>query len=159
MSALGNVVKAHLVNYPTPSNLSLLWSVGFLSGVCFTIQIISGLFLASYYQPSFLGAFDSLHHIMRDVVSGWLIRYLHANGASMFFIILYLHMSKALVVRSYNSMVDTWIYGFVLLILIMGVAFLGYILPLGQMSLAGATVITNLLSSFPLIGSSLVRFV
>lgn len=123
------------------------------------MQIATGIFLASYYQPSFTQAFDCIHHIMRDVVFGWFFRYMHANGASLFFIVLYLHMSKALLLRSYSSVVSAWLYGFILLFLLMGTAFLGYILPMGQMSLAGATVITNLLSSFPFVGSELVRFV
>lgn len=151
-----NIVHG-LMEYPTPSNISYLWNFGSLSGFALGIQIVTGIILAMHYTPHVDYAFLSIEHIMRDVNYGWLIRYLHSNGASMFFIVVYLHMLRGLYYGSYGfprHMV--WIVGVIIYLLMMGAAFLGYVLPWGQMSLWGATVITNILGTLPIIGEQLV---
>nr|YP_009346664.1 cytochrome b [Graphosoma rubrolineatum]API85478.1 cytochrome b [Graphosoma rubrolineatum] len=154
---LFKVINNSLIDLPSPSSISLWWNFGSLLGMCLMIQIISGLFLAMHYTANIELAFSSVVHICRDVNNGWLMRYTHANGASLFFICLYLHIGRGLYYGSYKLYM-TWSVGIVLLLLIMGTAFLGYVLPWGQMSLWGATVITNLLSAVPYLGKTLVMW-
>ena len=153
LSPLSIVLRNHLSYYPAPSSLSYFWNFGSLAGFCLIIQIISGLFLAMHYTADTTLAFDSVEHIMRDVNFGWLLRYTHANGASMFLLVVYLHMARGMFFRSYAAPRESlWYSGVGLLLLLMATAFLGYVLPWGQMSLWGATVITNLASAIPLVG-------
>nr|WCH57925.1 apocytochrome b [Hypnea nidifica] len=153
------LVNDHLIEYPTPINLHYAWNFGFLSGMCLVIQIITGIFLAMHYTPHVDLAFASVEHIMRDVNYGWLLRYIHANGASMFFIVVYIHIFRGLYFGSYTKPRQwVWILGVVILLLMIITAFIGYVLPWGQMSLWGATVITNLVSAIPLIGNSIVTW-
>nr|YP_009654925.1 cytochrome b [Menida violacea]QCI09902.1 cytochrome b [Menida violacea] len=151
------IINSSLIDLPSPSSISLWWNFGSLLGMCLMIQIISGLFLAMHYTANIELAFSSVIHICRDVNNGWLMRYTHANGASLFFICLYMHIGRGLYYGSYKLYM-TWSIGVILLLLIMGTAFLGYVLPWGQMSLWGATVITNLLSAIPYLGSTLVMW-
>nr|WNN67243.1 cytochrome b [Zesticelus profundorum] len=147
-----------LVDLPTPSNISGWWNFGSLLGLCLIIQILTGLFLAMHYTSDIATAFSSIGHICRDVNYGWLIRSLHANGASFFFICIYAHIGRGLYYGSYLYK-ETWTVGVVLLLLVMVTAFVGYVLPWGQMSFWGATVITNLLSAVPYIGNALVQWI
>nr|YP_010277818.1 cytochrome b [Neripteron violaceum]YP_010349222.1 cytochrome b [Neritina violacea]UHY94495.1 cytochrome b [Neripteron violaceum]UNV38202.1 cytochrome b [Neritina violacea] len=147
-----------LIDLPAPMNLSIWWNFGSLLGLCLGIQIVTGLFLAMHYTAHIDLAFASVSHITRDVNYGWLLRALHANGASWFFICLYLHVGRGIYYGSYMYL-HTWNVGVILLFLTMGTAFLGYVLPWGQMSFWGATVITNLLSAVPYIGTDLVQWV
>nr|NP_115848.1 cytochrome b [Iguana iguana]Q956S6.1 RecName: Full=Cytochrome b; AltName: Full=Complex III subunit 3; AltName: Full=Complex III subunit III; AltName: Full=Cytochrome b-c1 complex subunit 3; AltName: Full=Ubiquinol-cytochrome-c reductase complex cytochrome b subunit [Iguana iguana]CAC37095.1 cytochrome b [Iguana iguana] len=146
------------IDLPTPSNISAWWNFGSLLGLCLIVQTLTGLFLAMHYTADISLAFSSVAHICRDVQYGWLIRNLHANGASMFFICLYLHIGRGLYYGSYLFK-ETWNIGVVLLLLVMAAAFVGYVLPWGQMSFWGATVITNLLSAIPYVGATLVEWV
>jgi ubiquinol-cytochrome c reductase cytochrome b subunit len=153
------VVDNHLIDYPTPINITWAWSFGLLASVCLGIQLITGIFLAMHYTPHVDLAFASVEHIMRDVNNGWLIRYLHANGASMFFIIVYSHMFRGLYYGSYmHPRQHLWCSGVIIFLLMMGTAFMGYVLPWGQMSFWGATVITNLVSAIPVAGPSIVEW-
>ena len=153
------VVDNHVIDYPTPINLTWAWSFGILSAVCLGCQLITGIFLAMHYTPHVDFAFASVEHIMRDVNNGWLIRYMHANGASMFFIVVYLHMFRGLYFGSYmHPRQHLWCSGVLIFLIMMGTAFMGYVLPWGQMSFWGATVITNLVSAIPLIGNSIVEW-
>nr|QDI93905.1 cytochrome b [Tuxedo drakei] len=154
---LMKIMNNSLIDLPSPSSISLWWNFGSLLGMCLMIQIITGIFLAMHYTANIELAFASVVHICRDVNNGWLLRNLHANGASMFFICLYLHVGRGLYYSSYK-LVMTWTVGVILLLLIMATAFLGYVLPWGQMSLWGATVITNLLSALPYLGEDLVKW-
>nr|WNH21100.1 cytochrome b [Chaetodon lunulatus] len=147
-----------LIDLPAPSNISVWWNFGSLLGLCLIVQILTGLFLAMHYTADVATAFSSVAHICRDVNYGWLIRNLHANGASMFFICIYLHIGRGLYYGSYLYK-ETWNIGVVLLLLVMMTAFVGYVLPWGQMSFWGATVITNLLSAVPYIGNTLVQWI
>nr|AER36125.1 cytochrome b [Thunnus orientalis] len=147
-----------LVDLPTPSNISAWWNFGSLLGPCLISQILTGLFLAMHYTPDVESAFASVAHICRDVNFGWLIRNLHANGASFFFICIYFHIGRGLYYGSYLYK-ETWNIGVVLLLLVMMTAFVGYVLPWGQMSFWGATVITNLLSAVPYVGTTLVEWI
>nr|YP_002265535.1 cytochrome b [Aluterus scriptus]ABW80713.1 cytochrome b [Aluterus scriptus]BAG72007.1 cytochrome b [Aluterus scriptus] len=147
-----------LVDLPAPSNISAWWNFGSLLGMCLIIQILTGLFLAMHYTSDIATAFSSVAHICRDVNYGWLIRNLHANGASFFFVCIYLHIGRGLYYGSYLYK-ETWNVGVVLLLLVMMTAFVGYVLPWGQMSFWGATVITNLLSAVPYIGNDLVQWI
>nr|AER36147.1 cytochrome b [Thunnus orientalis] len=147
-----------LVDLPTPSNISAWWNFGSLLGLCLISQILTGLFLAMHYTPDVESAFASVAHICRDVNFGWLIRNLHANGASFFFICIYFHIGRGLYYGSYLYK-ETWNIGVVLLLLVMMTAFVGYVLPWGQMSFWGATVITNLLSAVPYVGTTLVEWI
>nr|BAC75504.1 cytochrome b [Branchiostoma belcheri] len=151
------VVNHSLIDLPVPSNISAWWNFGSLLGLCLISQILTGLFLAMHYTADVNLAFSSVAHICRDVNYGWLLRNLHANGASFMFICLYLHIGRGLYYGSYFYM-ETWNIGVVLLLLTMGTAFLGYVLPWGQMSFWGATVITNLASAIPYLGSELVQW-
>jgi len=156
---LMSFVHNHLVAYPTPINLNYLWGFGSLAGICWTIQVITGILLAMHYTPHVSLAFYSVEHIMRDVNYGWLIRYIHANGASMFFLVVYVHMFRGLYYTSYvRPRHYLWISGVLLLILMMATAFMGYVLPWGQMSFWAATVITNLFSAIPVVGVSIVEW-
>jgi ubiquinol-cytochrome c reductase cytochrome b/c1 subunit len=143
--------------FPTPKNFNYFWNFGALAMVNLLIMIVTGIVLAMHYQPNTELAFASVQHIMRDVNFGWLIRYVHQNGASMFFIVTYVHMFRGLYYGSYKSPRELlWIFGVVILLLMMATAFMGYVLPWGQMSYWGATVITNLFSAFPWIGPKIV---
>ncbi len=158
--SLLKMVNSYVIDSPQPSNISYLWNFGSLLAVCLVIQIITGVTLGMHYTPSVLEAFDSVEHIMRDVNNGWLIRYLHSNTASAFFFIVYLHIGRGLYYGSYKApRTLVWIIGTVILVLMMATAFLGYVLPYGQMSLWGATVITNLMSAIPWIGQDIVEFI
>jgi len=149
----------HILSYPTPINLNYAWSFGSVAGVCLVIQIITGIFLAMHYVPHISLAFDSVEHIMRDVNYGWLIRYCHANGASVFFIVVYLHIFRGLYYGSYmHPRGWLWASGVLIFILMMATAFMGYVLPWGQMSFWGATVITNLFSAVPVYGGLIVEW-
>nr|QDI93373.1 cytochrome b [Rubeospineus bicorniger] len=151
------IMNSSLIDLPSPSSISIWWNFGSLLGMCLLIQILTGLFLAMHYTANVELAFSSVMHICRDVNNGWLIRNLHANGASMFFICLYMHVGRGMYYSSYKLMA-TWLVGVMLLLLVMATAFLGYVLPWGQMSLWGATVITNLLSALPYLGNDLVKW-
>ena len=154
-----SVVDGHIIDYPAPINLSYAWSFGALAGICLGIQIVTGIFLAMHYTPHIDLAFSSVEHIMRDVNSGWLIRYMHANGASMFFIVVYCHIFRGLYYGSYMAPREhLWCSGVVIFLLMMATAFMGYVLPWGQMSFWGATVITNLFSAIPVAGPSIVEW-
>nr|QIJ93849.1 cytochrome b [Eremias arguta] len=152
------IVNSSFIDLPTPPNISAWWNFGSLLGLCLIIQILTGLFLAMHYTADVTSAFSSVAHIHRDVQHGWLIRNLHANGASLFFICIYLHIGRGLYYGSY-IFTETWNIGVVLLLLVMATAFMGYVLPWGQMSFWGATVITNLLSAIPYVGNTLVEWV
>nr|ACF71395.1 cytochrome b [Neosalanx jordani] len=149
------IIDHSLVDLPAPSNISVWWNFGSLLGLCLVIQILTGLFLAMHYTPETSTAFSSVAHMCRDVNNGWLIRNMHANGASFFFICIYLHIGRGLYYGSFLYKA-TWNIGVVLLLLLMMTAFVGYVLPWGQMSFWGATVITNLLSAVPYMGLDLV---
>nr|YP_001491569.1 cytochrome b [Ruspolia dubia]ABQ12059.1 cytochrome b [Ruspolia dubia] len=155
---LFKIANNALVDLPAPSNISAWWNFGSLLGVCLMIQILTGLFLAMHYTAHIDLAFSSVAHICRDVNFGWFLRTLHANGASFFFICLYLHVGRGMYYGSYNFFY-TWMTGVLILFLVMGTAFMGYVLPWGQMSFWGATVITNLLSAVPYLGTDLVQWV
>jgi ubiquinol-cytochrome c reductase cytochrome b subunit len=149
----------HIVTYPTPYNFNYFWGFGVLSAVCLGNQLISGVFLAMHYVPTGLHAFMSVEHIMRDVNFGWLLRYMHANGSSMFFLCVYIHMARGLYYGSYVFPRHfTWKSGVLIFIAMMATAFLGYVLPWGQMSFWAATVITNLFSAIPLVGPAIVTW-
>lgn len=155
-----SIFNSYLVDSPQPINLSYLWNYGSLLGVCLGIQIVTGITLAMHYVPSIDSAFLSVEHIMRDVNYGWLIRYLHSNTASFFFLFVYLHIARGIYYGSYqHPRTMVWSIGVLIFLLMIITAFLGYVLPFGQMSLWGATVITNLLSAIPWIGGDLVNFV
>jgi ubiquinol-cytochrome c reductase cytochrome b subunit len=151
-------VDSHIIDYPTPINLNYMWSFGSTAGICLVIQILTGIFLAMHYTAHISYAFGSVEHIMRDVNNGWLIRYLHANGASMFFIVVYAHIFRGLYFGSYMyPRGRLWASGVIIFLLMMATAFMGYVLPWGQMSFWGATVITNLFSAIPVVGQSIVE--
>ncbi|YP_089602.1 cytochrome b (mitochondrion) [Rhinatrema bivittatum] len=152
------IINSSFIDLPSPSNISYLWNYGSLLGICLIAQLITGLFLAMHYTADTSSAFSSVAHICRDVNYGWLMRNLHANGASMFFICVYIHIGRGIYYSSYLYS-ETWNIGVVLLFLLMATAFVGYVLPWGQMSFWGATVITNLLSAIPYIGGTLVQWV
>jgi ubiquinol-cytochrome c reductase cytochrome b/c1 subunit len=153
------MLQHELYEYPTPRNLSYWWNFGSLSGIMLVVMIVTGIFLAMQYTPHAALAFDSVERIMRDVDYGWLLRYAHMNGASMFFALLYIHMFRGLYYGSYKQPRELlWILGVIILILAIMTAFMGYVLPWGQMSYWAATVITNLFSAIPLIGQNIVTF-
>uniref|UniRef100_A0AAU7BAA0 Cytochrome b n=1 Tax=Petrotettix serratus TaxID=3073472 RepID=A0AAU7BAA0_9ORTH len=155
---LFKIANNALVDLPTPSNISSWWNMGSLLGLCLIIQILTGLFLAMHFTANIESAFDSMIHICRDVNYGWFLRTLHANGASFFFICIYLHIGRGMYYGSFNFYY-TWMIGVIILFMVMGTAFMGYVLPWGQMSFWGATVITNLLSAVPYLGTDLVQWV
>ena len=149
----------HLIDYPTPRNLNYWWNFGSLAGIALVIQIITGIVLAMHYTPHVDMAFDSVEHIMRDVNYGWLMRYIHSNGASMFFIVVYIHIFRGLYYGSYKAPREIlWWIGLAILLMMMATAFMGYVLPWGQMSFWGATVITNLFSAIPVVGETIVSW-
>nr|AML26068.1 cytochrome b [Staphylinidae sp. BMNH 1274252] len=156
-SPLLKIINNSLIDLPTPSNISAWWNFGSLLGLCLIIQILTGLFLAMHYTANINLAFNSVAHICRDVNNGWLLRTLHANGASFFFICLYSHVGRGMYYSSYYYTI-TWLIGVIILFLVMATAFLGYVLPWGQMSFWGATVITNLLSAIPYLGMNIVQW-
>ena len=149
----------HLTDYPTPKNLNYWWTFGGILTFCLITQIVTGLVLAMHYIAHADMAFSSVEHIMRDVNYGWLLRYVHANGASMFFLAVYIHIFRSLFYGSYKSPREIiWILGIIIYLLMMAAAFMGYVLPWGQMSFWGATVITNLFSAIPLVGESITTW-
>ena len=159
---LMKIIKNHIIFYPTPKNINYGWSFGSLAGLFFALQIITGIFLAMHYIPNVDLAFWSVEHIMRDVNYGWLLRYMHANGASMVFITMYIHIGKALYFRSYtpgHTRAMLFFAGILIFLLMMGTASIGYVLPWGQMSLWGATVITNLITAIPFIGENIAYWI
>jgi ubiquinol-cytochrome c reductase cytochrome b subunit len=154
-----SVVNDHLIAYPTPSNLNYFWGFGFLAGISLVIQIATGVFLAMHYTPEVNLAFSSVQHIMRDVSGGFLLRYMHANGASMFFMVVMAHMLRSLYYGSYYSPREAvWCIGVLILFLMIATAFMGYSLPFGQQSLWGISVITSLFSVVPFVGTELVQW-
>nr|ALO71206.1 cytochrome b [Thinonoma atra] len=156
-SPMLKIINNSLIDLPSPTNISAWWNFGSLLGLCLSIQIITGIFLAMHYTANINLAFNSVAHICRDVNYGWLIRTLHANGASFFFICLYSHIGRGIYYSSYYF-TATWLIGVIILFLVMATAFLGYVLPWGQMSFWGATVITNLLSAIPYLGTNIVQW-
>jgi len=158
ISPLTKIINNALIDLPTPSNISTIWNFGSLLGICLIIQIITGIFLAIHYCPNTELAFNRVIHICRDVNYGWLIRTLHANGASFFFICLYFHIGRGIYYSSYKF-IFTWITGVTILFITIATAFLGYVLPWGQISFWGATVITNLVSAIPYLGTIIVQWI
>jgi quinol-cytochrome oxidoreductase complex cytochrome b subunit len=153
------IIDSHVIDYPAPKNLNYMWSFGSAAGICLGIQLLSGIFLAMHYCANMEYAFYSIEHIMRDVKYGWIIRYMHANGASMFFIAVYAHIFRGLYYGSYMYPRHLlWMSGVVIFLLMMATAFMGYVLPWGQMSFWGATVITNLFSTIPFVGKEVVEW-
>lgn len=148
------IFNKHLIDYPTSSNLNYFWGFGSLAGICLTLQLLTGIFLAMHYTAHVSLAFNSIEHIMRDVNNGWLIRYIHSNGASMFFLVVYTHIGRGLYFGSYwTNTAGVWLSGIIIFVLMMATAFMGYVLPWGQMSFWGATVITNLFTAIPVVGT------
>lgn len=149
----------NFMDYPTPRNLNYWWTFGSILSICLVVQIITGVILAMHYTPHVDLAFDSVEHIMRDVNYGWLLRYMHANGSSMFFIAVYIHILRGMYYGSYKAPREVlWILGVIIYLLMMATAFMGYVLPWGQMSFWGATVITNLFSAIPWVGDSIATW-
>lgn len=154
-----STINDHLIDYPTPTNLTYMWGFGSLAGISLLVQMLSGVFLAMHYTPHADLAFASVEHIMRDVEGGWLIRYLHGNGASLFFLVVYFHICRSLYYGSYASPREgVWLTGVVILLLMIVTAFIGYVLPWGQMSFWGATVITSLASAIPVVGDQITQW-
>nr|YP_010719280.1 cytochrome b [Antheraea polyphemus]WDR47343.1 cytochrome b [Antheraea polyphemus]WDR47356.1 cytochrome b [Antheraea polyphemus] len=158
MHPIIKIINGSLVDLPTPINISSWWNFGSLLALCLIIQILTGLFLTMYYTANIELAFFSVNYICRNVNYGWLIRTLHANGASFFFICIYLHIGRGMYYESFN-LKYTWFVGIIILFMLMATAFMGYVLPWGQMSFWGATVITNLLSAIPYLGTMLVNWI
>ena len=157
LSFIYSLVHSFLIQYPTAYNISYLWNFGFMAGIFLMLQIVTGIFLAMFYTPHVDFAFLSIDYIMRDLYSGWFLRYLHLNGASMFFIAVYLHIFKGLYYGSYKTPRKfVWIIGILIYFLMMATAFLGYVLPWGQMSFWAATVITNFVTVIPFVGIDIV---
>nr|YP_010305218.1 cytochrome b [Philonthus spinipes]ULT46835.1 cytochrome b [Philonthus spinipes] len=156
-SPLLKIINGSLIDLPSPTNISAWWNFGSLLGLCLGLQIVTGIFLAMHYTANVDLAFNSVAHICRDVNYGWLIRTLHANGASFFFICIYMHVGRGIYYSSYN-LILTWTIGVLILFAVMATAFLGYVLPWGQMSFWGATVITNLVSAIPYLGTDIVQW-
>nr|ATD53023.1 cytochrome b [Deltocephalinae sp. EMHAU-2015-Zz052318] len=155
---LVSIINNALIDLPAPINLSAWWNFGSILGVCLSIQLISGILLSMHYTANIEMAFNSVNHITRDVNYGWMMRNIHANGASMFFICMYMHVGRGMYYGSYH-LNKTWNTGVIMLLTTMATAFLGYVLPWGQMSFWGATVITNLLSALPYVGPTLVTWI
>ena len=156
---ISSTLNQHLIDYPTPSNLSYWWGFGSLAGICLVIQIVTGVFLAMHHTPHVDLAFNSVEHVMRDVEGGWLLRYMHANGASMFLIVVHLHIFRGLYHASYSSPREfVRCLGVVIFLLMIVTAFIGYVPPWGQMSFWGATVITSLASAIPVVGDTIVTW-
>ena len=158
--SLLNTIKSHLMYYPTPNNLYYIWGLGSLLGIMLVIQVLTGVLLAMHYVPNIDLAFESVERIMREIPTGWFLRYLHANGSSMIFILIYAHMARGIYYQSFRAPKQwVWCSGVVIFILMAGIAFLGYTLPWGQMSFWGATVITNIVTAIPVIGNHVVIWV
>jgi ubiquinol-cytochrome c reductase cytochrome b subunit len=154
-----SVIKHSTTEYMTPKNLNYMWNFGSVAGIALVIQILTGILLAMHYTPHVDNAFNSVEHIMRDVNYGWLLRYTHAVGASMFFIVVYIHVFRGLYYGSYKSPREIlWWIGVIILLAMMATAFMGYVLPWGQMSFWGATVITNFFAKIPVIGDSITEW-
>nr|QOW07441.1 apocytochrome b [Labyrinthula sp.] len=154
-----SVVNNHVVDYPTPLNISYMWGFGSVAGMCLVVQIVTGIFLSMHYMPDTNMAFTSVEHIMRDVRNGWLLRYLHANGASMFFVVVYIHMFRGLYYGSYMEPRGLlWVSGVAIYFVMVLTGFIGYVLPWGQMSYWGATVITNMVTAVPFVGQHIVEW-
>ena len=151
------IINSALIDLPVPVNISYLWNFGSLLGLCLAIQIITGVFLAMHYCPDVTLAFNSIHHILRDVNYGFILKYVHANGASMFFLCVYVHVARGLYYGSYLRKA-LWNVGVIILLIMMATAFVGYVLPWGQMSFWGATVITNFVSAVPYVGDTVVQW-
>nr|YP_010809162.1 cytochrome b [Anaka burmensis]UNZ99521.1 cytochrome b [Anaka burmensis] len=158
INPLIKIINYSLIDLPAPINLYSWWNFGIILGLCLFIQLLTGIFLSMHYTSNVEMAFNSVNHIVRDVNYGWLMRTLHSNGASFFFVCLYIHTGRGIYYGSYKF-IYTWIVGVIILLMVMAAAFLGYVLPWGQMSFWGATVITNLLSAFPYIGTLLVNWI
>lgn len=159
-NSIFSMANHFVIDAPEPTNISYMWNFGSLLGICLVVQIISGVLLAMHYQPSWVYAFDSIESIMRDVYFGWYIRYMHANTASFFFIFIYIHIARGLYYGSYIYPRNVaWLIGVVMFIVSMATAFIGYVLPFGQMSLWGCTVITNLITVVPWLGTDIVEFI
>nr|QXP99397.1 cytochrome b [Eoscarta assimilis] len=156
--SLLKILNSMIIDLPAPTNLSTWWNFGSLLGMCLMIQIMTGIFLSMHYNDNIFMAFNSISHICRDVNYGWMIRTLHANGASLFFMIMFMHIGRGMYYGSFKFLM-TWISGIIIMFMMMATAFLGYVLPWGQMSFWGATVITNLLSAIPYIGNMLVMWI
>nr|AWV83170.1 cytochrome b [Auritibicen bihamatus] len=156
--SLFKIINNSLVDFPAPASLSYWWNFGSLLGLCLVIQIMTGLFLSMHYNADIMNSFNSVGHICRDVNNGWVLRIIHANGASLFFICIYMHIGRGMYYGSYKYY-ETWLIGVIILLILMVTAFLGYVLPWGQMSFWGATVITNLLSAVPYLGTMLVNWI
>nr|YP_011036743.1 cytochrome b [Xestocephalus cognatus]WRK21347.1 cytochrome b [Xestocephalus cognatus] len=152
------IMSNSIIDLPAPMNLSLWWNMGSILGLCLMIQLVSGIILSMHYNSSTELAFNSINHIMRNVNYGWMLRIIHSNGASLFFSFMFLHVGRGMYYGSYK-MKETWMVGTILLLTTMATAFLGYVLPWGQMSFWGATVITNLMSAIPYIGSTTVYWI
>jgi ubiquinol-cytochrome c reductase cytochrome b subunit len=156
---LVSFIASHLVYYPSPISLTYAWSFGSLAGITLVVQMVSGIFLSMHYTANIDLAFSSIEYIMRDVKNGWLLRYIHANGASMFFIVVYAHICRGLYYGSYMEPRELlWCSGVLLILLMMATAFTGYVLPWGQMSLWGATVITSMVTAIPIAGKPIVQW-
>nr|UJG45226.1 cytochrome b [Odontocerum albicorne] len=155
---LYKIIYHSLINLPTPMNISFWWNMGSILGMCLMIQIITGLLLTMHYAPNIELAFYSVNHIYRDINYGWLIRSIHANGASLFFFIMYMHIGRGIYYESF-MFTHTWFIGIMIFLITMATAFMGYVLPWGQMSFWGATVITNLLSAIPYLGNTLTNWI
>ena len=153
-----NLLNKSLIDLPAPSNISHIWNIGSLLGFCVFLQTLTGIFLAIHYRANITMAFDCVNHIIRDISWGWLVRLLHANGASLFFFAIFIHIGRGLYYKSYHLNL-TWVTGVLLFLISIATAFLGYVLPWGQISYWGATVITNLLSAIPYLGTILVEWV
>nr|YP_010503030.1 cytochrome b [Thyreophagus entomophagus]UXD78892.1 cytochrome b [Thyreophagus entomophagus] len=155
---LMKMTKNSLLSLPTPSSISFLWNMGFLLGMTLILQIITGLFLSMNYVAETSMAFDSVIHIMRDIDSGWVMKYTHMNGASLFFVLIYVHIARGLYFNSTKNLPTVWLSGILLLLCTMGAAFMGYVLPWGQMSFWGATVITSMITAIPYMGKEITQW-
>lgn len=151
------IIRSSLIYLPTPLNISIWWNFGSLLGICLIIQIISGFFLTIHYTPNIDIAFNRIIHIIQDVNNGWIIRLIHINGASIFFICIFIHIGRNIYYNSF-TLIKTWIIGIIIFLVTIGTAFIGYVLPWGQISFWGATVITNLISAVPYLGDSIVKW-
>jgi ubiquinol-cytochrome c reductase cytochrome b subunit len=155
---LTKIINSSLIDLPSPSSISILWNIGFLLGITLSLQIISGLLVSIHYTSDTATAFSSTIHIIRDVRGGWITRFIHINGASLFFILIYIHTARGIYFGSPSKKKAVWTTGVILIVITIAAAFLGYVLPWGQISFWGATVITNLFSAIPLIGRELVQW-
>nr|ATC73006.1 cytochrome b [Empoasca sp. EMHAU_031203] len=158
LNPIFKIMNYSIIDLPAPINISMWWNFGVMLGMCLLMQLVTGILLSMHYNASIEGAFNSISHIMRDVNYGWLMRSIHSNGASLFFICMYIHTGRGIYYGSYKFK-KTWIMGVTILLMVMATAFLGYVLPWGQMSFWGATVITNLLSAIPWLGTEIVSWI